>query len=765
MLSGEIARKSCYNVACMAARTGKVNRVFFLLGVSFFLCAIIIGQLFRLQVINKNFYLAKAEEGHLGYSEVNARRGEILIKDYQSGEIFRLATNTTLPLLYADPTLVKDPAYLADKLSPLLFDLNIAQEQERKRIREQKRLLPDNASTEDLAKIIAKSDEELRKDFRTELFTKLSQKTRQTIILYQEPSPEIIDYLTRTPLAGIKIDGNRIIASPLEINDPEYTAKLLSPIIEIPYERLRELLKGRNRYTVLRQKVSGPIEQEIRKLISEDKKAKTDLFTGLNFEEKNYRYYPEGSLASQVTGFVSEKGGTYGIEQSFDTILRGKKGIFKTKLDATGQQVIVGDDLIIQPAIDGADVMLTIDRSIQMEVEKMLSKAVRDAKADAGLAVIMDPKTGRIISMAHYPTFDPNEYSKALETEDIVLTNEQISRDVMTIGDAGSETHYLYLDWDSHYRMELFKTIMESGRTIYSKFKNGMGARVFRNRAVSDIFEPGSVFKSVAMSIALDDGDVTPQTKFNDTGPIKVDEFEIHNSTDQYKGITTMTEVLDRSLNTGMAFVARKMGRELFYKYLLKYGFGERTDIEFEGELAGTVQEPNKWAESELITYAFGQGIAVTPIQLITAVGAMANGGVLMKPHIVQSLHSANGKVTEIEPEQVRRVISEKAAATITAMMVSAVENGVARRAGVPGYHIAGKTGTAQTYKNGKPLTGPGTTIVDFIGYAPVKDPKFAVLLVMDRPRSSIWADATVAPLFNQLATFLFKYYNIPPDA
>ena len=709
--------------------------------------------------------MAKAEEGHLGYSEVSAIRGNILIKDYHSNEVFHLATNSEFPLFFADPSLVKDPVYLTDKLAPLIFDVKVATDKDKLRIRLAKRLLSDKPTPEEMAKIAPKTEDEMRKDFRNELFEKLSQKTRQAIILYKSPSEKIIQFLQKENLSGIEVSADTITAYPPRISDPSYTANILAPVIEIPEERLRELLVGRNRYVVLRQKVPADVEKQIRALMGEDKKAKRDLLAGVNFQEKNYRYYTEGQLAAQVIGFTSENGtGLYGIEKSFDTILRGKKGIFKTQLSATGQQVLVGNDVIIQPAVDGANITLTLDRSIQMEVERRLAKAVSDAKADSGQVIIMDPQTGNIVAMANYPTFDPNEYSKALETEDINLSAEE-QKNLVTAGDPGNEIYYLYLDPESQYRIQVFKEALASGKTIISKFKNIIGDGVYRNGAVSDLFEPGSVFKVIAMSIAIDDGDVTPQTTFNDTGPIKVDEYEINNSTNQYYGITNMKEVLEKSLNTGMAFVARKMGRELFYRYLNKYGFAERTYIEFEDEVFGKIQDPSKWAESELITYAFGQGIAVTPIQFITAVCVIANKGILMKPHIVSEIEYSDGNITKTEPEQVRRVISEKAASTIGAMMVSVVENGGASRARVQGYHIAGKTGTAQTYKRGKPLTGPGTTIASFIGFAPIKEPKFVVLVKIDRPRSSIWADSTSAPLFADITKFLFKYYNIPPDA
>lgn len=744
-------------------RRSKINRIYVLIILSCLGGAIITWQLFRLQIMNQDYYSAKAERSHLGYSEVAPKRGEILIQDYQSKETFRLATNTSFPLLFADPTLIKDPAYVADKLAPIIFDSAGAKEKENQRIRKLKQLLPDNPSKEELAAIASLPEEEMRKNFRSELFEKLSQKTRQSIILYKDPPEDIVAELQKHSLSGIEVTKSAITAYPSQISDRDYTAKIITPLIDIPYERLSELLVGRNRYVVLRQKLPTDVEQKVRKLFEEAKAAKNENFAGINLLEKTYRYYPEGHLAAQVIGFTSDRGGVYGIEQSFDSALRGEKGISKTKLDAAGQPVIVGD-VLIEAAIGGDDITLTLDRSVQMTVEKLLGKAVTDSKADSGLVIIMEPKTGRVISLAHYPTFNPNEFGKALETEDIRLTDEEI-KNIVSVGPEGEEINYLYLDTDSHYRIQVFKEILETGKTVVSKFKNILGVGVYRNLAVADLYEPGSVFKTIIMAIAIDDGDVTPYTTFNDTGPVKVDEFEIHNALDTYYGVTTMRETLEKSLNTGMIFVARKIGRELMYRYLKKFGFNEKTYIEFENEQSSQMEDPSQWAESELLTHAFGQGIVVTPVQLVTAIAALANKGILMKPHVVLRTMSADKKVVEYEPEEVRRVISEKASATIGAMMVSAVDNGVARRGAVEGYRIAGKTGTAQTYKNGKPLTGPGTTIVSFVGFAPLKEPRFAVLVKMDRPRSTIWADATVAPLFADIAKFLFKYYNIPPEA
>lgn len=734
-------------------------RTLFLLVFLLIFSAIIIGKLFYIQVIRYRYYAAKAQEGHLGYTEIEPQRGEILIRDFHSGEIFRLATNATFDILYADPFLIEDAAYIAEKIAPFIFELEKEREKEQKRIQRERHLTEGRESE----KLKLKSDTELFENFKKTLITKMSQKTRQEILLLNNSDEKTKNAIERLRLKGIVIAEDSVVAYPPEIHDPSYVAKVLSPLVAIPYERLNEILKGRNRYVILHPKLHPSISAKIKNLVAEDVKAKRGSFQGLGFQEKTYRFYPEKELASQVLGFFSPTQGVglYGVEGRFDVQLRGEKGVYKTQLDASGRQVTVGGDIIIKAPLEGKNILLTLDRSVQMEVEKRLANTVKNVKADSGLVIVMEVKTGRIVSLAHFPTFDPNDFGKALEVEEISLTTDEIKNLVVTRkNEAGEEIHTLILDQNSNYKIQIFKRVLENGKVIFEKFKNLIGPRAYLNRAVSEIFEPGSTFKVIAMSIALDAGEVTPQTRYNDTGPIKVDEYEIRNALDKYYGITDMKTVIEKSLNTGMAFVSRRMGRDLFYRYLKRFGFQERTNIEFDGEITPTIKEGSRWAESELVTYAFGQGIAITPIQMITALSAIANKGILMQPTIVEKI----GDELVFEPRPIRRVISEKTADTITAMMVNAVESGVSGRARVKGHYIAGKTGTAQTYKHGKPLTGPGTTIVSFIGFAPVDNPRFAVLVKIDRPRTTIWADATAAPLFSEIADFLFKYYNIPPD-
>jgi cell division protein FtsI/penicillin-binding protein 2 len=264
------------------------------------------------------------------------------------------------------------------------------------------------------------------------------------------------------------------------------------------------------------------------------------------------------------------------------------------------------------------------------------------------------------------------------------------------------------------------------------------------------------------MSAAIDTGSVTPNTTMLDDGPIKVDEFTTNNAFGKHYGLITMTQVLETSNNIGMAWIANKIGRELFYNYIDRFGFGEKLEIEFDDEKTGKLRKPNTWAESELATIAFGQGLTTTPLQMVMAYAALANDGVMMQPTLVKKIEYSNGLVDEPEPTVLRKVVSKKTADTLTAMLVSVIEKGEGGAGQVAGYSIAGKTGTAQTYKNGQPLEGKGTTMATFIGYGPAEDPEFVVLVRIEKPRSSQWAGDTAAPVFSDVAAFLMDYLNVP---
>ena len=433
--------------------------------------------------------------------------------------------------------------------------------------------------------------------------------------------------------------------------------------------------------------------------VQEFEEIKSFNLPGVSFNSVSKRYYPEMEFFGHLTGFT----------RIIDEKQQGQYGLeefFDQGLTGiAGRQIKKLSSLqiyrTVRKAQPGVDIVLTVDRSLQFFVCNLLEKAIKDYKADSGSIILLSPKTGAILALANYPYFDPNEYSKV---QDLSL---------------------------------------------------------FKNSTISDSFEPGSIFKIITMAGALDSSTVTPVSLFKDTGFVKIDGETIHNVEDENFGTVTMTEVLEESINTGAVYVADLLGRESFRNYLKKFGFGGLTDVELSGEVAGDIDNLEREQLIYLATASFGQGIAVTPLQMVAAVGAIANSGQLMQPYIVDEIIDGK-KITKRKPKAIRSVISSSAAAMLSSMMVSVVESGYGSRAKVSGYLIAGKTGTAQV-----PQSGGGYSdevIHSFVGFAPATDPEFAALVKIDNPQEERFAAATAASVFGDLAEFVLKYYNIPPD-
>jgi cell division protein FtsI/penicillin-binding protein 2 len=725
----------------------------------------LIIRLFQLQVIQHEYYETVATRAQLGFVSLPAQRGEIIIKDLHSDEEFLLATNITLNLLYADPTLIKDSEYLVTQLTPLIFSIEDERATDNERIEKLSKTIPPDITEEEKEKLLKPlTDDELKAQFEKNLATKISQKQRPEILLATDATAEKLTELANTNLTGIKAIDDKIYAYPQEVLSLSSTAKTLSPIVEIAPTKLEKILKGENRYVPLKAKLSPEVSDKIKAMVAKEK----SKWTGIGMQEQYFRYYPEGSLGSSILGYVNKENvGQYGLESSFNTQLQGIEGKFQTKKDSIGRQITVGDSFL-QPAVDGDNVVLTIDRSIQLKVEEILDAAIKEFRADNGQVIIMNPKTGAIIAMANYPTFDPNNYGDVFKKVEATFTPEEM-KNLYPTKEVG--LYYYYTNPLTLSRYPIFETKDKEGKSTYTRYENFVGPEVYHNKVVAWPYEPGSCFKAIAMASAIDDGDVTPNTTYNDSGPIGVDmnvytgkyDFEIKNATGYY-GLVNMSTVLAKSLNTGMTFVAKKMGGALFYSYLKKFGFLDRTDVEFDTEALGKIAYFDNWTESELATHAFGQGLTVTMIQMANAYSAIANGGVLMQPYIIREIRHDDGTSSTTDSHEIRRVISEETSAKLTKMLINAVENGVAKEARVDTHYVAAKTGTAQTYKNNRVLTEIGTTVTSIVGFAPAEDPQFVIAIKFDYPRSSMWCAETAAPTFKKIAEYLFDYYNIQPD-
>jgi len=435
-------------------------------------------------------------------------------------------------------------------------------------------------------------------------------------------------------------------------------------------------------------------------------------YKGFGYSMNSYRYYPEGTLGSNFLGFVNyENVGTYGLEAYYNDYLTGKSGILKGERGSgSSRSVVIADDREHVAPVDGSDLILTIDRAVEFYACRKLEESWSRYKFDSASVVIVNPTTGEIIAMCSWPNFDPNNYT----------------------------------DVDSQ--------------------------KVFLNPVVSAQYEPGSVFKTITMAAAVDQKKVTPDTTYNDTGKSMIEGWSKPLSNSDYDtfgahGKTNMTVVLEKSLNLGAIFAMQQIGPKTFADYVKNFGFGEKTGIELGAEASGNIKNllANKVKPIDAATASFGQGLSVSPLQMVMSYAAIANHGILMKPYIVKAVVNSDGTKTETKAREVRRVISEETANTILAMLVNVVENGHSKLAAVNGYYVGGKTGTAQIpSKSGSYLSDQ--YIHTYVGVAPADKPKFVMLVKMDSPKGFKFAESTATPLFGEIADFLLKYYQIPKE-
>lgn len=428
---------------------------------------------------------------------------------------------------------------------------------------------------------------------------------------------------------------------------------------------------------------------------------------GIGIQEGSARLYPEPGIGGQVLGFVAlddknQRVGRYGLEGYFDDILRGKAGSIQAERDAQGRRLTTGSIDLVK-AEDGSDVVVTLDRQIQYETCKKVNEAVARFGASGATIIIVDPNDGSLLAMCSTPDFDPSN----------------------------------------------FRTVDDIAH--------------FNNPAIFYQYEPGSIFKAITLAAGIDAGKIGPNTTYNDTGQEKIDQFTIRNSDKLSHGVQTMTEVLEKSLNTGTIFVERQLGGSAFRSYVEKFGFGKKTGLEMSTEVKGDVAGLQKKGEIFGATISFGQGMAATPMQMVMSYVPLGNGGTMYKPRIVDEVIHASGQKESMAPVIVSDVISKKTSSLISAMLVNVVENGHGKRAAVPGYYVGGKTGTAQIPD---PKGGylKDATIGSFVGYAPSENPRFVMLVKIDRPTTVEYAESSAAPIFGEMAKFLLEYMKVPTE-
>ncbi len=421
---------------------------------------------------------------------------------------------------------------------------------------------------------------------------------------------------------------------------------------------------------------------------------------GIGMMLEGRRYYPKGSLLSHVLGFAGvDNQGLEGLERRYESHLRGKKHVVVLHRDALGRTVFP-EAPKVESSTAGHNVTLTIDEFIQYTAEKELERAVKDSRAKRGTIIVMEPRSGAVLAMAVNPRFDPN-------------------------------------------------------------IRRRLSPARWRNRAVTDVYEPGSTLKTVLAAAVLEEKVFTPRTLvYGENGRMTVARTVIHDH--ERSGWMTFSQVIERSSNVGSVKAGLALGAEKFYHYLRAFGFGDRTEIDLPGESAGLVKTLPEWGRRTLASMAIGQEVAVTPIQLVTAVSAIANGGWLMKPFLVSEIRTDSGRVVfQASPRVRRRPVSTETVRALNQMLENVVVNGTGTKATVAGARVAGKTGTAEKIDPKTKAYSSSMFVASFVGYIPAGDPQITILVVIDEPQGESWGGVIAAPVFRRVAEQVLPYLRI----
>lgn len=522
-------------------------------------------------------------------------------------------------------------------------------------------------------------------------WVKLAERQHQKIVPLTPARGTIYD--RNGSALAVSIDVDSCFGEPAVIEDVEGTAAKLAPLLGIQREILAKKLSGKKSFVWLQRQVSPEVAAKVKAL---------DL-DGIGFVKESRRYYPNSEVAAHVVGFTGlDPQGLEGIELKYNSQILGNTGYLVTERDALGRELAL-KGTVIKKASKGYNIALTLDKNIQYLAEKELAKAVSQSRGVGGIALVMEPRTGRILAMASYPTFNPNAF-------------QRYSRDTL------------------------------------------------RNRAVADSFEPGSTMKVFLIASALEAKAVGPNDRFNcENGSFSIGGRVIHD-THKY-GSLSVGEILKFSSNIGAAKIGSRLGPGKLAGYLKNFGFGERSDVDVPGEVAGYLRDQGRWYGVDLATISFGQGISVSAVQLLTAVSAVANGGLLMKPYLVDRISDDSGRIVQQNSPQIRRrVISSQTAHAVAKMMESVTtEGGTGLNASVDGYKVAGKTGTAQKVDPVTKCYSANKRTASFLGFVPVDDPRLAILVIVDEPKTNVYGGVVAAPAFREIALQSLCYLKVPP--
>lgn len=748
-----------------------INRIYYIAWFFVLFFLFIVSKIFQYTVFDKEFYTTLADNQQIWEVTVPVTRGSIYS---DTNEWTILATSLNLYDIAIDPQVEWSKKNLEKFLVDVVYK-ETCESVNRKHcydnvlrfLREVE--LPD----------FEYNQEYIKKIIWEFLSEKINQEYVTSVFIDKTLLQEEINEITALGLPGIYPNFPYVYANPQEIIGLENVVEKLSPIMKIEPDRLNSLLRQRKiRYVPILNKLSITSSEYIKKHLKDEQ---TALKSGLMSKEERvgsfiilnprpHRYYPEKDIASQITWFVDGNAKWhYGLEWYFDDYLKGNSWKLVSRKDIYGR--IINPIWLDENSWDTqwVEIHTTIDRNIQKRVEEILEAGVKKYKANKWTVVVMDPQTGRVLSMANYPTYDINNFSDVYELEKVrysVYPNPTF--DLMgypVFVEDSQEGQRYYYDNKEIYLREATQDELWNTLIVKYKYKNWFWPAVYKNDAISSLYEPGSIMKTIIFAIWLDTNEFWPNELYQDNNKLTIGPFEIGNVDKKNCGwLKSYSNALDYSCNVWFIRMVQRLWKLMVYNYFEKFWFDSKTWITLEWEIAGKLENWTKLWDTQFYTNSYGLGMSVTPLQMAAAYSVIANGGLFYTPRIVDSIEFSDGKTITYKTEIQRRVLKESTSKLMTKLLVHGVAAGAAKNAFVEWYNLAGKTGTAQIAEKWGYCKDDcrGRTNASFAGYWPAEDPKFVIIVKLERPRVSEYGGSTSSYIFKDIAEYLLDVYKIP---
>lgn len=616
----------------------------------------------------------------------------------------------------------------------------------------------------------------IKSKIHEEVKGRVEKKYVDSVSLKSNLTQDEINKLSALSLDWLFFVINNLYADPTKIMDEEKFAKLISPIIWESEQDIKNIIKKRQvRYTKFLSKLSLRTKDKIDARIQNEKNAiskwlltdENSVYRYIILEPHPTRFYPEKNLASQIIWFVNNTWEwRYWIEGYFNEELKWKEWVKISKKDISWRAIWL-DETSEQELINWADIKLTIDRNIQKEVWKILADWIKEFRANRWSVVIMDPKTWAIIAMANYPDFDPNDFWSVFELERVSYGKYpnpwfDLLWMPLFVEDSVNWTDFVYNNKNIKLRLATENEASNSAVPKY-KYKNNFWPWVYANDTIWSLYEPWSVFKAITTAIWIDTWDIKPSDTYTDKWYVEIDNFKISNVSKECIWNHTYSHALDWSCNVWMIDIIKKIWSALFYKYALDFGYGQKTNITLEWEVFGKIQPYEKWSKAKLFTQSFWQWITATVLQMATAYSVIANWWIYMQPYIVDSITLPNGQIINNAPTPIRRVIKEDTSKQLIAMLTEWASIWFAKTWWVPWYDMAWKTWTSQIAAKWKyEVWTAWHTVTSYGWFWPSSNPKFVMIVKIDRPRSAVYSETTSSAMYARIAKYLLNYYWIP---